>query len=477
MKPMFSSKPIFPPRVLPSKLAAAVFAAACALTSSAQTITGPGLIAIGSPMTFGGTNAPDTYSSSTTFSSTPVLADNGAVKIWQTQTATSATGEWDIFYLQTTNGGPLAGNLSAYWDIEMNYTLTAPVYLDGVVNQWLVNGTPVAGPLGGIGSICCAAASNPILPGASYYNNGGMTPIPAGLYSNSDSGDLWREIYVQPYSLISGGGINPSTANEFIFALHFTAQAPMPNVTAAVSASQFGEFPNFAPGSWIEIYGTNLAATTQTWGSANFNGVEAPTTLSGTTVTIGGQSAFVDYVSPTQVNVQVPGGVGLGSQPLIVNTAAGASPPFTVNVVATRPGLLAPTSFNIGGTQYTVAEFSNGTFVLPPGAISGITSQRAQAGDTILLYGIGFGSVTGSITASLPPGQIVEQSNTLAEPFTISIGGVPATFTYDGLAPAFIGLYQFNVVVPQVAASDKVPVTFTLGGAAGTQTLYLAVGN
>ncbi len=238
-----------------------------------------------------------------------------------------------------------------------------------------------------------------------------------------------------------------------------------------------GEFPNFAPGSWIEIYGSNLAATTQTWASANFNGVEAPTTLSGTSVTIGGQSAFVDYVSPTQVNVQVPGGVNVGSQALIVTTAAGASPPFSVNVVATRPGLLAPTTFNIGGTQYTAAQFSNGNFVLPPGAISGITSQRAQAGNTILLYGVGFGPVTGSITASLPPGQIVEQSNTLTQPFAISIGGVPATFTYDGLAPAFIGLYQFNVVVPQVAASDKVPVTFTLGGVAGTQTLYLAIGN
>jgi uncharacterized protein (TIGR03437 family) len=82
----------------------------------------------------------------------------------------------------------------------------------------------------------------------------------------------------------------------------------------------------------------------------------------------------------------------------------------------------------------------------------------------------------GSITASLPPGQIVEQSNTLTDPFAISIGGVPATFTYDGLAPAFI-LYQFNVVVPQVPASDKVPVTFTLGGTSGTQTLYLAIGN
>jgi hypothetical protein len=307
-----------------------------------------------------------------------VLVDNGAVKIWQTQTPTGANGEWDVFYVQTTSGGPLAGNINAYWDLQMNYTLSAPAFFDGVVNQWLVNGTPVSPLTNGIGSICCAATTNPIIPGPSYYNSGFSSPFPAGLFSLTDGGALWRELFVQPYTLVTNGGINPSTANEFIFALHFTLQPPLPSVSAAVSASAFGDFPTFAPGSWIEIYGSNLAAVTQTWGSSDFNGVLGPTALGGTKVTIGGQAAFVDYVSPTQVNVQVPGGVGLGPEPLIVTTAAGASPPFTVTVNSTQPGLLDPPNFNIGGTQYVVAQFANGTFVLPPGAISGVTSQRAS---------------------------------------------------------------------------------------------------
>jgi uncharacterized protein (TIGR03437 family) len=65
----------------------------------------------------------------------------------------------------------------------------------------------------------------------------------------------------------------------------------------------------------------------------------------------------------------------------------------------------------------------------------------------------------------------------LATPVLFSFGGVPATASYAGLAPGFVGLYQFNVTVPNVAASDLVPVTFTLGGFSGTQTLYIAVGN
>jgi uncharacterized protein (TIGR03437 family) len=320
----------------------------------------------------------------------------------------------------------------------------------------------------GIGSICCAATSNPILPGPSYYNSGFSGALPAGVQTN------WQQIYVTPYSLVQSGGINPSTANEFAFALHFTLQAAMPTVAGAISASQFGAFPTFGPGSWIEIYGSNLAGDTEGWGSANFNNGIGPTKLGGTSVTIGGQAAFVDYISPLQVNVQVAGGVATGSQPLVVTTEAGSSAPFTVTVDAVQPGLLAPANFSIGGTQYAVALFpDNTTYVLPPGAITGATSKRAKPGDTITLYGIGFGSVNEGI----PPGQIAQGQTKLAAPLTVSIGGTQATVSYDGLAPTFVGLYQFNVVVPAIAASDSAPLTFSLGGAGGTQKLSLAIGN
>jgi hypothetical protein len=48
---------------------------------------------------------------------------------------------------------------------------------------------------------------------------------------------------------------------------------------------------------------------------------------------------------------------------------------------------------------------------------------------------------------------------------------------YAGRAPDFTGLYQFNITVPNVAAGTAVPLTFTIGGQAGTQTLSLAVQN
>jgi uncharacterized protein (TIGR03437 family) len=81
----------------------------------------------------------------------------------------------------------------------------------------------------------------------------------------------------------------------------------------------------------------------------------------------------------------VPSNVATGSQSVIVTTASGSSSPYTITVNATQPGLLAPSSFIVGGTQYAAALFSDGaTYVLPPGAIAGVPSRRAQPGDTIV---------------------------------------------------------------------------------------------
>jgi uncharacterized protein (TIGR03437 family) len=59
----------------------------------------------------------------------------------------------------------------------------------------------------------------------------------------------------------------------------------------------------------------------------------------------------------------------------------------------------------------------------------------------------------------------------------MSFGTTAATLSYYGLAPSFTGLYQFNVVVPSVAANNALPISFSLGGVKGSQTLYIAVQN
>src|SRR5215472_19277115 len=232
----------------------------------------------------------------------------------------------------------------------------------------------------------------------------------------------------------------------FLFLGVCAGQPSIRPASGVVTASAFGGFSIIASGTWIEIYGSNLATNTRSWGSADFNGATAPTTLDGTQVSVGGQSAFVAYISPGQVNAQVPSNVATGPQSVVVTTAAGQSSAYSVDVAAAEPGLWAPSSFSVNGQQYVAAQFTDGSYVLPPGAIAGVNSRRAVPGDTITIYGVGFGTVVPSIAA----GQVVQQANTLTGSFQFKFGSTVASATYDGLAPDAVGLYQFNAVVPSI---------------------------
>jgi hypothetical protein len=183
------------------------------------------IIPIGSSLTFGGTDLPggctNTTCSDTVTFGTPALIDGGALLLSEQQVADGPNAEWDVWNISTTGGGPLAGDINGDWSLVMDYDLSAAVNFDQVVSQWTVNGTPVS-PLSNFGGICCATASNPSpITGEAYYNSGFSGPLPAGVQSN------WRQIFVDPYSFVSAGGIDPSTANDFHFALHFTLQTPV----------------------------------------------------------------------------------------------------------------------------------------------------------------------------------------------------------------------------------------------------------
>jgi len=242
-----------------------------------------------------------------------------------------------------------------------------------------------------------------------------------------------------------------------------------PSISAGVfTLGAYGGSTVIAPGTWIEIHGTNLAGDTRSWNAGDFNGNTAPTSLDGTSVHIGSQSAFVEYVSGTQVNALVPSTIGSGPQQLTVTNSSGESAPYLITVETLQPGLLAP--FNIGGKQYATAVFSDGvTYALPSNSVAGVTSHPANPGDNIVMYGIGFGPVS----PNTPAGQIANASASLDLQIQVLFGQTPATVSYAGVAPGAVGLYQFNVVVPNT--SGTVPVSFTLGPFTSSQTVYVSV--
>lgn len=248
---------------------------------------------------------------------------------------------------------------------------------------------------------------------------------------------------------------------------------PTPHIFAggALGLPDYGNFASVAPASWIVMYGVNLATTlSQVWNNS-FSGNTAPENLYGTSVTVAGVPAYVNYVSPGQANIQVPTGIPTGPQPLVVTTAGGSSTPYTINVNAEEPGMLAPSSFVINSNKYVVALFpDNLTYVLPV-SVPGVLTKRAKPGDVVIMYGIGFGPVTPNFNA----GQIVTGANTLQASVQIAFAGVQAAIAYQGLTPSIVGLYQFNVTVPSVAASDTVPLTISQNGTPIAQTLVIPI--
>ena len=267
-------------------------------------------------------------------------------------------------------------------------------------------------------------------------------------------------------------------------------------ILGAVSAGDFGALTTLAPGSWMEIYGCDLTGVTSLW---NYQGAKAPTILDGVSVSVGGFSANLSYVSPTQVNALIPLELPVGTQDVYVLSSTGnsgnlgltnTSNAFVINVAQTSAGLWAPPELKFGGKQYVGALFKDGSgLVLPPGAVltgdfAGLPSRPALPGDVIVLYGVGFGPVCITSTtgcSTFPDGAVITQPNTLQTTLAITFGGsqgAPADLTYAGLALGEVGVYEIDLVVPEVPASNVTTLTFNLGNLnPSTQTLYTAVAN
>ncbi len=251
-----------------------------------------------------------------------------------------------------------------------------------------------------------------------------------------------------------------------------TGARPVVTSNSAVVSQDFGGGKIISPGTWIEIYGATLTNVTREWAGWDFSGANAPKSLEGVGVTVGGKDAFVRFVSPGQINAQVPDGIGTGPVNVIVKNDTGTSDPIPMTAAARATQTLVPPRWNVGGRQLVAAVFpDNVTFVAKVGEIAGVPTRPAKPGETMIVYAIGAGATAPTVAA----GSIASGSTVLTNA-TALFGTAPATVAYAGLSPGFVGLYQFNLVVPNVAAGD-VKLTLSVDGAAVAQNLTTVIGN
>jgi uncharacterized protein (TIGR03437 family) len=209
------------------------------------------------------------------------------------------------------------------------------------------------------------------------------------------------------------------------------------------------------PGEWVSIYGTNLAS-----GSLNWNG-NFPTSLDGTSVTIDGQPAYIEYVSPNQINLQAPNDSTLGLVPVAVTTPGGTFT-STVALAETAPQFCLIDNRHVAGiimrTNHSGA-YGGGTYDIlgPTGTSLGYSTVAAKAGDNVELYGLGFGPTTPAV----PAGQLFSGAAPTTQTVTLRINFQNVTPTFSGLVGA--GLYQINFTVPAGLGTGDVLLTATAG--------------
>jgi len=236
------------------------------------------------------------------------------------------------------------------------------------------------------------------------------------------------------------------------FAAQLPAHAQTPAIQGVTDSATYG--PRVAPGSLASIFGSNLAAQTES--AANF---PLPTSLGGATVTIGRVTAPLLYVSATQINFQVPSSLSAGISSLVVNGPGGASSSFSVTITASAPGIYQY------GVNRAVAQNQNSAL--------NASSTPAASGSVITVYMTGIGAVNHSVTDGQPtPTSPTSMANASA---TATIGAASATVQFIGLTPGFAGLAQANIQVPSLPAGDY-PLVITVGGFVSTSAVVSVSG-
>jgi uncharacterized protein (TIGR03437 family) len=235
-------------------------------------------------------------------------------------------------------------------------------------------------------------------------------------------------------------------ANDLYVTAYFAGlRASTSDPEIAEVANAEGESPVIAPNTWVEIKGVNLAppGDSRIWQGSDFVGNQMPTQLDKVSVTVNGKSAYVYYVSPTQINILTPPDVMNGSVQVVVTNGGTASAAFAAQAHESSPSF-----FVFDGGPYVAAVHANGSLIGPAGLYPGSTTP-AKPGETLLLFADGFGSTNVPVTSGS-----TTQSGTLSPVPVIKIGGLTATVSFAGLVAP--GEFQFNVTVPaSIADGDQ----------------------
>ncbi|MEP6962257.1 MAG: hypothetical protein ABI995_09265, partial [Acidobacteriota bacterium] len=255
--------------------------------------------------------------------------------------------------------------------------------------------------------------------------------------------------------LYSRGSIIALTVSGItVLAPGYDASVASPIISRVVSAAD--GVSSVAPGGLFSIYGTNLSPT-----NIATKEIPLPTALGDSCLTVNGQPIPLIFVSPTQINGQMPFQT-LGNVTLIVHTPGGVSDNYNLTIPAAAPSIFRAEVAGPGTLFPTVVRAANN--------LMATDSNPVHRNDVLVIYLTGLGKVSPFVENGQPaPSDPL--ATTLTDPVVI-LGGVGMPVLFSGLAPGQVGLYQVNVSVPGNAPLGLgIPLSITQGGVTHTVTV------
>jgi uncharacterized protein (TIGR03437 family) len=381
--------------------------------------------------------APGTYTGTVTISGSSVASDNKIINVT----------------LNVTSGPIIAVN---------NSTVQLSGYQGGPAQYSYVNLANVAAGT----SLTVTAAT-----GSAAFLTASVTSA-SSILITATPGSLAPGLYTGTVSITS----NASNNSQVAIPVEFTvAPAGQPLIfSGGIVNAATGAQEAVAQGDVASIYGTQFAPN----GTFAVNSsTPLATTLATTQVLVNNVPAPLYFVSPGQINFQVPYGLTAGQIATVQVVSAGnAGNTRSMNVVlnAARllPGFISGYGAIVNGADNSLT-FPTGT------AVPGFATHPAKPGDTIVIYAIGFGQTTppataGQATPSVAP---LESISNVVVTFGGGFNGNPVTATpsFAGLTPTAVGLYQVNVAVPATTPlGSMVPVSLNVNGVI-TNSVYVAI--
>jgi uncharacterized protein (TIGR03437 family) len=231
--------------------------------------------------------------------------------------------------------------------------------------------------------------------------------------------------------------------------------APVLNQNGTLNAFAIAAEPGIpiAPGTIVQIYGSGLSSQTVA-GST----IPLLTSLGGTSVIIGGIEAPLYFVSPGQINAQVPFELTAGqTYEVIVNANGALTTPQTIQAGTVSPG---------------IAEYPSGYAIAQHAATFGLITDASPAmpGEYVVVYLAGMGPTTVPVASGVAsPSSPLD--STVNQP-TITLNGEAVTNVYfSGLTPTLAGLYQIDLQVPADAPNGDLTLVVNQPGFPGTPVI------